>query len=163
MLPSRSCRKSIASSPGWRRPQAHTVSFFLGRHSPYIKPDSIYPSITDRIIVSIPAFTDSSQKDLLKLIGNLPVKYGGKCDLLTPAETVSHVWGRDHVLMTVSLSEGRSYNIPILLWLMDSFPFTPPICLLRPTANMVIREGKHVDAQGRLHLPGLRSWDYVRV
>uniref|UniRef100_A0A671XVF9 Ubiquitin-conjugating enzyme E2 variant 3-like n=1 Tax=Sparus aurata TaxID=8175 RepID=A0A671XVF9_SPAAU len=78
-------------------------------------------------------FTDSSQKDLLKLIGNLPVKYGG-----------------------------RSYNIPILLWLMDSFPFTPPICLLRPTANMVIREGKHVDAQGRLHLPGLRSWDYPK-
>ena len=65
--------------------------------------------------------------------------------------------------MTVSLSEGRSYNIPILLWLMDSFPITPPICLLRPTANMVIREGKHVDAQGRLYLPGLHNWDYVRV
>ncbi|GLD60186.1 ubiquitin-conjugating enzyme E2 variant 3-like protein [Lates japonicus] len=78
-------------------------------------------------------FSDSTQKDLLKLIGNVPVKY-----------------------------DGRSYNFPIQLWLMDSFPFTPPICLLRPTPNMVIREGKHVDARGRIHLPGLHNWDYPK-
>ncbi|XP_076588934.1 ubiquitin-conjugating enzyme E2 variant 3 [Chaetodon auriga] len=78
-------------------------------------------------------FTDSTQKDLLKLIGNLPVKYGG-----------------------------HTYNFPIQLWLIDSFPFTPPICLLRPTPNMVIREGKHVDARGRIFLPGLSSWDYPK-
>lgn len=78
-------------------------------------------------------FSDSTQKDLLKLIGIIPVQYGG-----------------------------RSYNFPVQLWLMDSFPFTPPICLLRPTANMVIREGKHVDGGGRIHLPGLHNWDYPK-
>ncbi|XP_037538659.1 ubiquitin-conjugating enzyme E2 variant 3 [Nematolebias whitei] len=78
-------------------------------------------------------FTDSSQKDLVKLTGVIPVKY-----------------------------EGRSYNFPIQLWLLDSFPFTPPICLLKPTSNMVIREGKHVDARGRIHLPGLHTWDYPK-
>ncbi|XP_040893568.1 ubiquitin-conjugating enzyme E2 variant 3 [Toxotes jaculatrix] len=78
-------------------------------------------------------FSDSSQKDLLKLIGNIPVQY-----------------------------EGRTYNFPIQLWLMDSFPFTPPICLLRPTPNMVIREGKHVDARGRIYLPGLHNWDHPK-
>lgn len=26
---------------------------------------------------------------------------------------------------------------------------------------MVIREGKHVDAKGRIYLPGLHNWDYV--
>ncbi|KAK7891733.1 hypothetical protein WMY93_023696 [Mugilogobius chulae] len=78
-------------------------------------------------------FSDSTQRDLLKLIGNIPVKY-----------------------------EGRTYNFPIQLWLIDSFPFTPPICFLRPTSNMVIREGKHVDAKGRIHLPGLHNWDYPK-
>lgn len=78
-------------------------------------------------------FSDSSQRDLVKLIGNIPVKY-----------------------------EGRTYNFPVLLWLLDSFPFTPPICFLRPTSNMVIREGKHVDAKGRIHLPGLHNWDYPK-
>lgn len=78
-------------------------------------------------------FSDSTQKDLLKLTGNIPVKY-----------------------------EGRSYNFPVQLWLMDSFPFTPPICLLKPTPNMVIREGKHVDARGRIYLPGLHNWDHPK-
>ncbi|KAM4554018.1 ubiquitin-conjugating enzyme E2 variant 3 [Fundulus diaphanus] len=78
-------------------------------------------------------FTDSSQKELLKLTGVIPVKF-----------------------------DGRSYNFPVQLWLLDSFPFTPPICHLKPTSSMVIREGKHVDAKGRIHLPGLHSWDYPK-
>uniref|UniRef100_A0A8C3B2Z1 UEV and lactate/malate dehyrogenase domains n=1 Tax=Cyclopterus lumpus TaxID=8103 RepID=A0A8C3B2Z1_CYCLU len=78
-------------------------------------------------------FSDGSQKDLVRLVGNTPVQY-----------------------------EGRSYNFPVQLWLMDSFPFTPPICLLRPTPTMVIREGKHVDGVGRIHLPGLHNWDYPK-
>ncbi|KAL4622696.1 ubiquitin-conjugating enzyme E2 variant 3-like [Arapaima gigas] len=78
-------------------------------------------------------FTDSSQKDLLKIIGTIPVQY-----------------------------QGHSYNLPILMWLLDSFPFTPPICFLRPTSNMVIREGRHVDAKGRIHLLALHNWDYPK-
>ncbi|XP_012708706.2 ubiquitin-conjugating enzyme E2 variant 3 [Fundulus heteroclitus] len=78
-------------------------------------------------------FTDSSQKELLKLTGIIPVKF-----------------------------DGRSYNFPVQLWLLDSFPFTPPICHLKPTSSMVIREGKHVNAKGRIHLPGLHSWDYPK-
>ncbi|KAM9854188.1 ubiquitin-conjugating enzyme E2 variant 3 [Aulostomus maculatus] len=78
-------------------------------------------------------FSDGTQKDLLKLLGNIPVKF-----------------------------EGHSYNFPIQLWLLDSFPFTPPICLLRPTADMVVREGKHVDARGRIYLPGLHNWDHPK-
>ncbi|XP_051549020.1 ubiquitin-conjugating enzyme E2 variant 3 [Myxocyprinus asiaticus] len=78
-------------------------------------------------------FSDSSQKDLLKLVGNIPVAY-----------------------------QGHSYKLPILLWLLDSFPFTPPICFLRPTSSMVIREGKHVDSKGRIHLPSLHNWDHPK-
>lgn len=78
-------------------------------------------------------FSDNSQKDLLKLVGNIPIKY-----------------------------QGQSYNLPIQLWLLDSFPFTPPMCFLRPTANMVIRDGKHVDTKGRIHLPALSTWDHPR-
>ncbi|XP_037307265.2 ubiquitin-conjugating enzyme E2 variant 3 [Pungitius pungitius] len=78
-------------------------------------------------------FSDNTQKDLVRLVGNVPVQY-----------------------------EGRSYNFPVQLWLMDSFPFTPPICLLRPTPNMFIRVGKHVDSGGRIHLPELHGWDYPK-
>ncbi|KAL6474109.1 hypothetical protein MHYP_G00176700 [Metynnis hypsauchen] len=95
------------------------------------KVNRVYPDM--KLLVGAYTFSDSSQRDLLKLVGNVPVRY-----------------------------RGRSYNLPIQLWLLDSFPFTPPICLLRPTANMVIREGKHVNAKGRIFLPALHNWDHPK-
>ncbi|XP_072194564.1 tumor susceptibility gene 101 protein isoform X1 [Excalfactoria chinensis] len=77
-------------------------------------------------------FKDGSQKDLLNFSGTIPVKYG------------------------------NSYNIPIRLWILDSHPFAPPICFLKPTANMGISVGKHVDAQGRIYLPYLQNWSHPK-
>ncbi|XP_035183534.1 ubiquitin-conjugating enzyme E2 variant 3 isoform X2 [Oxyura jamaicensis] len=77
-------------------------------------------------------FKDGSQKDLLNFSGTVPVKYG------------------------------NSYNIPIRLWILDSHPFAPPICFLKPTANMGISVGKHVDAHGRIYLPYLQNWSHPK-
>ncbi|XP_042197526.1 ubiquitin-conjugating enzyme E2 variant 3 [Callorhinchus milii] len=78
-------------------------------------------------------FNDGSQRDLLNLLGTVPVTY-----------------------------QGFSYNIPVRLWILDSHPFGPPLCFLRPTPDMVIREGKHVDVQGRVYLPGLQHWSHPK-
>ncbi|XP_054555374.1 ubiquitin-conjugating enzyme E2 variant 3 isoform X2 [Talpa occidentalis] len=78
-------------------------------------------------------FKDSSQKDLLNFTGTIPVMY-----------------------------HGNTYNIPIRLWILDSHPFAPPICFLKPTANMGISVGKHVDAQGRIYLPYLQNWSHPK-
>ncbi|XP_078405136.1 ubiquitin-conjugating enzyme E2 variant 3 isoform X1 [Cetorhinus maximus] len=79
-------------------------------------------------------FSDGSQKDLLSLIGTIPIRY-----------------------------QGSSYNIPIQIWILDSHPFGPPLCFLRPTSSMVIREGKHVDVQGRIYLPYLQHWSHPKT
>ncbi|XP_054826483.1 ubiquitin-conjugating enzyme E2 variant 3 isoform X2 [Eublepharis macularius] len=81
--------------------------------------------------MNIYTFKDGSQKDLLNLSSTVPVKY-----------------------------HGTSYNIPVCLWILDSHPFTPPICFLKPTANMGISVGKHVDARGRIYLPYLQNWTH---
>ncbi|XP_017381358.2 ubiquitin-conjugating enzyme E2 variant 3 isoform X8 [Cebus imitator] len=78
-------------------------------------------------------FKDSSQKDLLNFTGTIPVMY-----------------------------QGNTYNIPIRFWILDSHPFAPPICFLKPTANMGISVGKHVDAQGRIYLPYLQNWSHPK-
>ncbi|XP_045681614.1 ubiquitin-conjugating enzyme E2 variant 3 isoform X1 [Phyllostomus hastatus] len=78
-------------------------------------------------------FKDDSQKDLLNFTGTIPVIY-----------------------------QGNTYNIPIRLWILDSHPFAPPICFLKPTANMEISVGKHVDAQGRIYLPYLQNWSHPK-
>ncbi|XP_072278332.1 ubiquitin-conjugating enzyme E2 variant 3 [Pyxicephalus adspersus] len=78
-------------------------------------------------------FKDGSQKDLLNLSGTVPIKFQGNC-----------------------------YNIPICLWLLDSHPFAPPLCFLKPTDTMGIRVGKHIDAQGRIYLPYLQNWSHPK-
>ncbi|XP_005990544.1 ubiquitin-conjugating enzyme E2 variant 3 isoform X2 [Latimeria chalumnae] len=78
-------------------------------------------------------FSDGSQKDLVNLSGTIPVKY-----------------------------QGQSYNTPVCLWILDSHPFAPPLCFLKPTSNMVIRVGKHVDGQGRIYLPYLKDWSHPK-
>ncbi|XP_078271327.1 ubiquitin-conjugating enzyme E2 variant 3 [Rhinoraja longicauda] len=79
-------------------------------------------------------FSDGSQKDLLNIIGTIPVRH-----------------------------HGSSYNIPIRIWILDSHPFGPPLCFLRPTSKMVIRVGKHVDTQGRIYLPYLQHWSHPKT
>uniref|UniRef100_A0A8C1JEU5 Tumor susceptibility 101b n=1 Tax=Cyprinus carpio TaxID=7962 RepID=A0A8C1JEU5_CYPCA len=74
-------------------------------------------------------FNDGSTKELLSLTGTVPVSY-----------------------------RGNVYNIPICLWLLDTYPYNPPICFVKPTSAMMIKTGKHVDANGKIYLPYLHEW-----
>ncbi|XP_069596304.1 tumor susceptibility gene 101 protein-like isoform X4 [Ranitomeya imitator] len=53
---------------------------------------------------------------------------------------------------------GNTYNIPICLWLLDTYPHKPPICFVKPTSTMTIKTGRHVDANGKIYLPYLEEW-----
>ncbi|XP_026524093.1 tumor susceptibility gene 101 protein isoform X2 [Notechis scutatus] len=76
-------------------------------------------------------FNDGSSRELMSLTGTIPVNY-----------------------------RGNIYNIPICLWLLDTYPFNPPICFVKPTSSMTIKTGKHVDANGRIYLPYLHEWKH---
>lgn len=52
----------------------------------------------------------------------------------------------------------RKYNIPIVIWLLDKHPIYAPMVYVQPTATMVIRQGRHVDASGKVYLPYLSEW-----
>lgn len=79
-------------------------------------------------------FNDGSSRELMSLSGTIPVPY-----------------------------RGNTYNIPICLWLLDTYPFNPPICFVKPTSSMTIKTGKHVDANGKIYLPYLHEWKYVSI
>ncbi|XP_053545322.1 tumor susceptibility gene 101 protein [Bombina bombina] len=76
-------------------------------------------------------FNDGSTRELVNLTGTIPVPY-----------------------------KGNTYNIPICLWLLDTYPFNPPICFVKPTNTMTIKTGKHVDANGKIYLPYLHEWKH---
>ena len=58
---------------------------------------------------------------------------------------------------------GNTYNIPLCLWLMDTHPYNPPVCYVKPTTTMQIMPGRHVDNSGKCYLPYLHEWKHVSV
>ena len=55
--------------------------------------------------------------------------------------------------------QGSKYNIPLDIFLPPNYPVRPPICFLRPTESMMIKENhKHVGRDGMVYLPYLHSW-----
>lgn len=51
-----------------------------------------------------------------------------------------------------------TYNIPICLWIEETYPQTAPICYIRPTQQMMILSGKYISSNGEVMLPYLREW-----
>ncbi|KAI4885027.1 hypothetical protein NFI96_002665 [Prochilodus magdalenae] len=78
-----------------------------------------------------PVFNDGSSRELMSLTGTVPVSY-----------------------------RGNVYNIPVCLWLLDTYPYNPPICFVKPTSAMMIKTGKHIDANGKIYLPYLHEWKH---
>lgn len=78
-------------------------------------------------------FNDGVQRDLITLNGTIPVPY-----------------------------KGASYNIPVCIWLLDTHPYSAPLCFVRPTQDMQIKVSKHVDTSGKVYLPYLHEWAYQK-
>ncbi|XP_062246884.1 tumor susceptibility gene 101 protein isoform X1 [Platichthys flesus] len=74
-------------------------------------------------------YNDGSIKDLMSLTGTLPVEFND-----------------------------ASYNIPVCLWLEDSYPQTPPLCYIKPTQDMMILRGNYTSSNGEVELPYLEDW-----
>lgn len=74
-------------------------------------------------------FNNGMQKKLIKIIGTIPVTY-----------------------------RQNLYNIPIIIWISENHPQSPPMCFVNPTATMLIRAGKHVDNTGKIYLPYISEW-----
>ena len=53
-----------------------------------------------------------------------------------------------HGLLPIAF-RGASYNIPIAIWITREHPRQPPIVYVVPTADMLVRPGRHVDVSGR--------------
>ncbi|XP_077423686.1 tumor susceptibility gene 101 protein [Vanacampus margaritifer] len=56
------------------------------------------------------------------------------------------------------LFKDMTYNIPISVWLEESYPQSAPICYVKPTREMMILQGKYVSSNGDIRLPYLKEW-----
>uniref|UniRef100_A0A8C2IRF6 Zgc:123278 n=1 Tax=Cyprinus carpio TaxID=7962 RepID=A0A8C2IRF6_CYPCA len=56
----------------------------------------------------------------------------------------------------------KRYNIPVSLWLKESYPRTAPICYVKPTPEMVIVTSRHVSSDGEILMPYLDEWRHTQ-
>ncbi|XP_067293378.1 tumor susceptibility gene 101 protein [Pseudorasbora parva] len=54
--------------------------------------------------------------------------------------------------------KGNRYNIPVRLWLKESYPHTAPLCYLKPTREMMVVTSKYVNSNGEILMPYLDEW-----
>ncbi|KAK5867660.1 hypothetical protein PBY51_012129 [Eleginops maclovinus] len=76
-------------------------------------------------------YNDGTTKDLMSLTGTIPVMF-----------------------------EDQTYNIPVCLWIEESYPQTAPICFVRPTHEMMLLEGQYISNNGEVVLPYLEEWTF---
>eukprot|EP00960_Hanusia_phi_P042818 755723-Hanusia_phi.AAC.4 len=51
------------------------------------------------------------------------------------------------------------YYVPLAVYLRETHPDSPPVCMIQPTADMMIKPHHfHVDAHGLVYLPYLHDW-----
>ncbi|KAM3685735.1 hypothetical protein ACB098_11G143100 [Castanea mollissima] len=80
--------------------------------------------------------------------------------------TFTHNDGRSVNLLqaegTVPVSfQSVTYNIPIIVWLMESYPRHAPCVYVNPTRDMIIkRPHPHVNPSGLVSIPYLQNWIY---
>ncbi|KAL1914821.1 uncharacterized protein VTP21DRAFT_7913 [Calcarisporiella thermophila] len=51
------------------------------------------------------------------------------------------------------------YNIPVYFWVPLQYPTTEPLAYVKPTAQMLIRPGRHVDVNGKCYHPYMAYWN----
>ncbi|GMI70117.1 Vacuolar protein sorting 23A [Hibiscus trionum] len=57
--------------------------------------------------------------------------------------------------------QGVTYNIPLIIWLPESYPRYPPLVYVNPTRDMIIkRPHPHVSPSGLVSIPYLQNWIY---
>lgn len=69
----------------------------------------------------------------------------------------------DFNIFLFAIIKDTTYNIPICLWIEETYPQTAPICYIRPTQQMMILSGKYISSNGEVMLPYLREWKNVRI
>ncbi|XP_061992156.1 protein ELC-like [Rosa rugosa] len=99
------------------------------------------------------------RQHLLALISSYP-------SLEPKTATFTHNNGRTVNLLqvdgTVPMTyQGVTYNIPVVIWLIDTYPRYAPCVYVNPTRDMIIkRPHPYVDPSGIVSIPYLQNWVY---
>lgn len=113
----------------------------------------------DSILYKLRCYRDTQRvrTDVIELIKNIP-------SLQPRAGSLARGPTQSSILFLAGtipiLYSGVQYNIPVNIWIIEAYPFSPPVCYVTPTPGMIIKpKHKHVDSTGMCYLPYLSNWN----
>ncbi|KAG7384610.1 hypothetical protein PHYPSEUDO_002424 [Phytophthora pseudosyringae] len=113
----------------------------------------------DQILSSLQCYPQSSRVrgDVYNLLGQIP-------SLQPNCGTFAHNDGSTSTLLNLEgtipiFYRGNQYNIPVEFWVAETYPMAPPVCFVRPTADMMVKPGHpHVTSDGYVKIPYTSDW-----
>ena len=66
-----------------------------------------------------------------------------------------------NILLTLYI--GKTYHIPVCIYLRKDYPCYPPYCYVMPTAGMSLVMSRNLDGKGMVYLPYLSDWKKVSL
>ncbi|RLN47519.1 hypothetical protein BBJ29_000607 [Phytophthora kernoviae] len=113
----------------------------------------------DQILSSLQCYTQSSRVrgDVYNLLGQIP-------SLQPNCGTFAHNDGTTSTLLSLEgtipiFYRSNQYNIPVEFWVVETYPMAPPVCFVRPTADMMVKPGHpHVTSDGYVKIPYTSDW-----
>ncbi|KAE8884694.1 hypothetical protein PF003_g31014 [Phytophthora fragariae] len=113
----------------------------------------------DQILSSLQCYPQSSRVrgDVYNLLGQIP-------SLQPNCGTFAHNDGTTSTLLNLEgtipiFYRSNQYNIPVEFWVVETYPLSPPVCFVRPTADMMVKPGHpHVTSDGYVKIPYTSDW-----
>lgn len=107
----------------------------------------------------VTVYNDGTTKTLVNLSGTIPVAYTGNKLIFWPVVVrITHV-----TPFPTGVPSGKTYNIPVCVWLEESYPRSAPLCYVKPTSEMLIVRSQNVSSNGEVLLPCLDQWRPVSL
>ena len=76
-----------------------------------------------------------------------------------------HEDGRSELLLCIEgllpiRYRNNNYKIPIAIWIPQDYPQSPPMVFVTPNKDMIVKQSRNVDANGKCYHPNLANWSH---
>jgi ESCRT-I complex subunit TSG101 len=78
---------------------------------------------------------------------DIKVHEDGRSELLLCIEGLLPIRYRNH-----------NYKIPVAIWIPQDYPQSPPMVFVTPKKDMIVKQSRNVDPNGKCYHPNLANW-----
>ena len=74
-----------------------------------------------------------------------------------------HEDGRSELLLCIDgllpiRYRNNNYKIPVAIWIPQDYPQSPPMVFVTPKKDMIVKQSRNVDPNGKCYHPNLAHW-----